>query len=135
VIGTRATTRMPIDKSNSPDRSPADRGFEMKGSSNPAPDPRWRDQSVTSTPATVLFRGAGITVTTAFIESAGRRYPLAQLRAFRRVEHASWLQPRMYELWARFRGELVQLFRSRDEQEFGQVCRALVRAREYAGLT
>jgi hypothetical protein len=30
---------------------------------------------------------------------------------------------------------MVRLFRSRDRQEFDRVCRALVRAREYAGLT
>jgi hypothetical protein len=107
----------------------------MQGSSNPAPRPRWRDQSVTSTPATVLYQGAGITVTTAFIEVAGDRYPLGQLLALRRVEQSRLLQPRRYELWARFRGELVRLFRSRNEQEFNRVCRALVRAREYAGLT
>jgi hypothetical protein len=110
----------------------------MRGSSSPAHDPRGRDRSdppaQADAQATVLFRAAGITVTTMFVETAGHRYPLVQLRDPRRVEHTSWRQQRVYELWARFRGELVRLFRSRDEQQFGQVCRAVVRAREYAGL-
>jgi hypothetical protein len=107
----------------------------MEGSSYPAPFPRWRDQPVTFNRSIVLYREGGTTVTTAFFESAGRRYPLAELREPRRVENASWLRPRMFELWALFRGRLVRLFRSRSEHEFGKVCRALVRAREHAGLT
>jgi Family of unknown function (DUF6232) len=39
-------------------------------------------------------------------------------------------RPRRYELWARYRGEIVQLFCSTEEKTFGHVCRALIRARE-----
>jgi hypothetical protein len=106
----------------------------MNGSSHPAPVQRRRDQPVTPTPPTVHYRGAGITITNEFLESAGRRFPLAQLTAPRRVQQASWWQTRRYELWATFRGARVRLFRSRNGQQFNQVCRALVRAREHAGL-
>lgn len=44
------------------------------------------------------------------------------------------LRPRPYELWAEYRGTTVQLFYSDNEREYGQVCRALVRAREMARL-
>jgi hypothetical protein len=40
------------------------------------------------------------------------------------------VRPRPYELWARYRGEVVQLFCSTEEKTFGHVCRALIRARE-----
>jgi hypothetical protein len=40
------------------------------------------------------------------------------------------LRPRPFELWAEYRGEMVQLFRSAEEKTFGHVCRALIRARE-----
>lgn len=83
--------------------------------------------------ATVLYRYADTVVTTAFFESGGRRYPVSELTTVRRVEQASWAKPRQYELWAQV-GGWVRLFVSRDEREFGQVCRALTRAREYAGL-
>jgi hypothetical protein len=39
-------------------------------------------------------------------------------------------RPRRYELWARYRGEVVRLFCSTEEKTFGHVCRALIRARE-----
>jgi hypothetical protein len=44
------------------------------------------------------------------------------------------LRPRPFELWAEYRGMTVQLFYSDSEREYGQVCRALVRAREMARL-
>ncbi len=44
------------------------------------------------------------------------------------------LRPRPYELWAEYRGTTVRLFYSDSEREYGQVCRALVRAREIARL-
>jgi Family of unknown function (DUF6232) len=44
------------------------------------------------------------------------------------------LRPRSYELWAEYRGVTTQLFYSDSEREYGQVCRALVRAREMARL-
>ncbi|HEY8471801.1 MAG TPA: DUF6232 family protein [Natronosporangium sp.] len=50
------------------------------------------------------------------------------------MESGGLLQSRLYELWAWFRGQQVRLFQSYDSREFGQVCRALTRAREYAGL-
>lgn len=106
----------------------------MEGSTSRAPSPRWRDQPVTFNRTVVFYREADTTVTTVFFESAGRRYPLAELHAPRRVEHTSLRQPRAYELWARFRGRVVRVFHSHSADEFGKVCRALVRAREYAGL-
>lgn len=42
----------------------------------------------------------------------------------------SRLRPRPYELWGEYHGLTVQLFYSADERQYGQVCRALVRARE-----
>lgn len=107
----------------------------MKRSSSTPRSPRWRDRFVTLLRPVVLYQGAGTTITTDFFESAGRRYPLVELDLVQRVEHDSWLRPRLYELWARFQGgHTVRLFRSRDAKQFGQVCRALVRARERAGL-
>lgn len=44
------------------------------------------------------------------------------------------LRPRPYELWAEHRGATIQLFYSDSEREYGQVCRALVRAREMTRL-
>ena len=44
------------------------------------------------------------------------------------------LRPRPVELWADYRGTTIQLFSSDSEREYGQVCRALVRAREIARL-
>ncbi|MFU8851962.1 DUF6232 family protein [Micromonospora sp. SL1-18] len=41
-------------------------------------------------------------------------------------------RPRAYELWGRHRGAEVLLFSSDDERQFGQVTRALQRAREGA---
>jgi hypothetical protein len=42
------------------------------------------------------------------------------------------LRPRAYQLWAYYRGERGPVFWTRDETTYGQVCRALVRAREAA---
>jgi len=83
---------------------------------------------------TILYQGTGATVSTAFFESGGFRFPLAELDEFERVEHGGWLQSRMYELWAWFGDQRVRVFHCYDKQEFGQVCRALTRAREHAGL-
>jgi hypothetical protein len=102
----------------------------MKDDSHSSPGPRLRQRFATWLRPVVLYRAAGTTVTTAFVESAGRRYPLAELDMLRRVE----LRPRWFELWAHFQGRTVRLFRSDNAQEFGKVCRALVRARELAGL-
>jgi hypothetical protein len=44
------------------------------------------------------------------------------------------LRPRPFELWAEYRGTTIQLFYSDSEREYGQVCRALIRAREMARL-
>ena len=44
------------------------------------------------------------------------------------------MRPRPFELWAEFRGLTVQLYRSENEREYNQICRALVRARELARL-
>lgn len=106
----------------------------MHGSSSVAPVPSGRDEIVTYLRPTVLYQGKGATVTTAHFESGGYRFPVAELFSIERVEHGGLLQQRTYELWARFRGQVVRLFRSPDAREFGQVCRALTRAREYAGV-
>lgn len=107
----------------------------MNGSSNAIPDQsQHEDRFVTSHGSTVLYRGIDTIITTAFFESAGRRYPVAELILVRKAEQAGWAWARRFELWAQIRGRWVPLFQSRDEREFGQVCRALTRAREYAGL-
>lgn len=107
----------------------------MYGSSRVTSAPRGRDRFVTLKRPTVLYRGTGATVTTRFFTADGFRYPVAELDDLSRVEHGGLLQSKLYELWARFRGQRIRVFRCFDKLEFGQVCRALTRAREYAGLT
>jgi len=43
-------------------------------------------------------------------------------------------RPPAYELWGRYRGATVLLFSTDQERQFGQVTRALIRAREAARL-
>jgi hypothetical protein len=86
------------------------------------------------TRSAVLYQQGGTTVTVAYLESEGHRFPLQGLDQIERVEHGSWSRPRLFELWALFRGHRVRLFHTYDVREFGQVCRALTRAREYLGL-
>jgi hypothetical protein len=107
----------------------------MHGSSNITSAPRGRDRFVTLGRPAVLYEGEGTIVTTAFFESEGLRFPVEELASVERVESGGLLQSRLFELWARFRGEQVRLFQCYSSREFGQVCRALTRAREYAGLT
>jgi hypothetical protein len=83
----------------------------------------------------VLYEVNGTTVTTSYFESNGYRYPVEELAIVERVEHGGLLQSRRYELWAWYRGQRVRVFSCPNEMEFGQVCRALTRAREHAGLT
>jgi hypothetical protein len=60
---------------------------------------------------------------------------VTELSSIERVQlERGLLQERSYELWARFRGQQVRLFRSDDAREFGQVCRALLRARQLGGV-
>jgi hypothetical protein len=42
------------------------------------------------------------------------------------------LHPRAYELWCEFRGMTILLLRSNSERHYGQITRALLRAREAA---
>lgn len=107
----------------------------MHGSSSTAAAPRGRDRFVTLRRPIVLFRGNGVTVTTKSFTTDGFRYPVTELDGLSRIEHGGLLQAKSYELWARFRGQQIRVYHSVDKQEFGQVCRALTRAREYAGLT
>jgi hypothetical protein len=44
-----------------------------------------------------------------------------------------WVFRRPYEIWAEFRGSQVLLFATEDAEQYGQVARALVRARELGG--
>lgn len=81
---------------------------------------------------TTLYRGRDTRITTHHFESAGHRYPVANLGEIRRAVLHSWPRTRRYELWAHVDGRTVRLFYCDSEREFGQVCRALVRAREYA---
>lgn len=50
----------------------------------------------------------------------------------------AWLgdrfRPRSFELWGRYRGLMVLLFSSDEERQYGQVSRALLRARETSRL-
>lgn len=82
----------------------------------------------------ILYQEGGTTVTTTFFEFDGYRFPLTELTEVERVENGGWLQSRRFELWARFRRQRVRVFFCYRATEFGQVCRALTRAREYAGL-
>lgn len=43
------------------------------------------------------------------------------------------MRPRPQELWARYQGYAIQIFRSNDPVWFNQVCRALNRARQVNG--
>jgi len=107
----------------------------MHGSSGVTSAPRGRGRFVTFRRPTILYQGDRATVTTTYFESTGHRYPVAELDDVERVETGSLLQARLFEIWARFRGERIRVFRCPDAKEFGQVCRALIRARERAGLT
>lgn len=107
----------------------------MHRSSNATPVPRDSDGFVTTGRPSVLYQSGGTIVTTAFFESDGARFPVDELSGVERVESGGLLQSRRFELWAWFRGEQVRLFQGYSSREFGQVCRALTRAREYAGLT
>ncbi|WP_433217324.1 DUF6232 family protein [Dactylosporangium sp. CS-047395] len=64
----------------------------------------------------------GVAVTSDYLSVHGEQYDLRELADVRRS--GSW------ELWGTYRGEVVPLWASRDETEFGQVCRALQRALE-----
>jgi hypothetical protein len=86
------------------------------------------------TRSAVLYRHADTTVTVAYLESDGHRFPLQELDQIERVEYGGLLGTQLFELWALFRGHRVRLFHTYDAREFGQVCRALTRAREYLGL-
>jgi len=64
---------------------------------------------------------------------SARTYFLLGLAAFVPMVLAAlgrWLRPPAYELWGRYRGSMVLLFSTDQERQFGQVRRALVRARE-----
>lgn len=106
----------------------------MYGSSNLAPVPAKRMSRHFVGRPTILYRGGNTVVTTSTFEVGGLRYPVVELAVVERVESGGMFQARRYELWALVRGQSVRLFRTRDVREFGQVCRALTRAREYAGL-
>jgi hypothetical protein len=97
-------------------------------------NPIGRDRFVTNNKPTVLYQEGGTTVTTTFFESGGHRFLLEELTGVERVEHGGWLQTRRFELWALYQQQRVRLFFCFQATEFGQVCRALTRAREYAGL-
>lgn len=107
----------------------------MDASSNVTPAPSGRDHFVTFYQPAVLYEGEGAIVTTAYFESGGYRFPVDELDDVERWEHGGLLQSRLYELWAWFRTQRVRLFYCYDAQEFGQVCRALIRAREHAVST
>lgn len=106
----------------------------MNADSYVAPSPRERDGLVTFGRPSVLYQSAGATVTTTHFEAGGYRYPVTALTDVERVEQGGLLHSRLYELWATFNSQRVRLFRCYDAREFGQVCRALTRAREYAGV-
>ncbi|HLU44295.1 MAG TPA: DUF6232 family protein [Natronosporangium sp.] len=106
----------------------------MYGSSNLAPLP---DERMNRRPARrpiVLYRDWNTLVTTETFWSEDGCYPVEELAFVERVESGSRFRGRSYELRALFRGQRVRLFRTRNQCKFGQVCRALTRAQEYAGL-
>jgi hypothetical protein len=106
----------------------------MDASSGATPAQRGREASANGASPVVLYHGPGATITTAYFESGGYRYPLTEFDGIERVENGGWLQSRRYELWAWYHNRQLRLFHCYDQQEFGQVCRALTRAREHAGL-
>jgi hypothetical protein len=106
----------------------------MQASRNVTQSPRGRDRFVTFNRQAVYYQDGNTTVTSRYFQSDGYRYPVAELIEIERVEHGSWLQARAFELWARFRGQRVRLFLCYNARQFGQVCRALTRARERLGL-
>lgn len=64
---------------------------------------------------------------------SARTYFLLGLAAFVPMALAALgrrLRPPAYELWGRYRGSMILLFSSDQERQFGQVRRALIRARE-----
>ena len=82
----------------------------MKRSRGGAAGRRWRNRFVTLLyPAfvtllypVVLYQDEAITVTTSFLKSGGRQYPLAELSLFHRVEHSGWLRPRWVAIFMTF---------------------------------
>jgi hypothetical protein len=106
----------------------------MQASRNVTQAPRGRDHFVTRNRQAVFYKDGNTTVTTRYFQSDGYRYPVTELIEIERVEHGSWLQSRAYELWARFRGQRIRLYLCYNARQFGQVCRALTRAREHLGL-
>jgi hypothetical protein len=118
----------------------------------PKGPPAGRPTSITSRPDTLL-RQPGIRVSGRWFIVGSRRYDVTELSHLRTVRGPrdpltiravittgvvlaaiGRLRPRPFELWAEYRGMTVQLFYSDSEREYGQVCRALVRAREMARL-
>jgi Family of unknown function (DUF6232) len=101
------------------------------------PHDRLTVRAVVTTLAALALIGAVIVAS-----SVGRAIQLAALPALAAAllvpVALAWvgyrLRPRPFELWAEHRGESTQLFYSDSEREYGQVCRALVRAREMARL-
>lgn len=64
---------------------------------------------------------------------SARTYLLLGLAAFVPMTLAALgrrLRPPAYELWGRYRGSMILLFSTDQERQFGQVRRALIRARE-----
>lgn len=64
---------------------------------------------------------------------SARTYLLLGLAAFIPMALAAIgrrLRPPAYELWGRYRGSMVLLFSTDQERQFGQIRRALIRARE-----
>jgi hypothetical protein len=77
----------------------------------------------------VYYRGPRILVTSHHVESGGVRYLVRDLEHITRVVDRR-RNPRWMELRAIHHGRETVLFRSRDQREFGQVRRAVIRAVE-----
>lgn len=80
--------------------------------------------------------GAGVTVSRQPADVGTATYLAMGAAAFVPVLMAmmgSRVRPRPYELWGDYRGVSTLLFRCPDERRYGQVTRALVRAREASG--
>lgn len=92
----------------------------------------------------VLVTGSALAVIGVALGYAGelyrlsaRTYFLLGLAAFVPMTLAAVgrrLRPPAYELWGRYRGSMILLFSSDQERQFGQVRRALIRAREVSRL-
>lgn len=101
------------------------------------PHDRLTIRAVAVTTAVLVGIGVALGYTGDLYELPGTAYLGLGLAAFVPIGLAAaghrW-RPPAYELWGRYKGSMILLFSSDHERQFGQVTRALIRAREAARL-